>query len=174
MTTGEPSQTEPDTLRRPVYFDRLSHVIRTRGIKAAGGREQRRDHAFVGNEESDETRAQRANRRRTSVCRSVNMQSSVLRRGLNTIDHSGFRESSSSRTASRIRRLIRLRTTAFPRARGVVNPTRGPATASRSARQKAAKKGLVYRDPLSYTLRKSDERSSRTHLGKPWMATSRS
>jgi hypothetical protein len=87
-----------------------------------------------------------------------------LRRGLNTIDHSGFNCDSSSRTASRMRRLIRLRTTALPRARGVVKPTRGPATlpleshttaslraacALASHKTKAAKYGHVWRVPLS-------------------------
>jgi hypothetical protein len=41
---------------------------------------------------------------------------------LKTMDHWGFNRSSCRRTASRRRRLIRLRTTAVPRARGVVNP----------------------------------------------------
>jgi hypothetical protein len=36
---------------------------------------------------------------------------------------------------------MRFRATAFPKARGVVNPTRGP-PASGSRRQKAANKGL--------------------------------
>jgi hypothetical protein len=83
----------------------------------------------------------------------VNMQSRVLRRGLNTIDHSEFRESSSSRTASRMRRRIRFRTTALPSARGVVKPTRGPGPRSvsrgRPGRQNAAKNGHVKRVPVS-------------------------
>jgi hypothetical protein len=65
------------------------------------------------------------------------------------MDHSGLNASNSSRTASRMRRLIRLRTTALPSPLGVVKPTRGPVgTAVDSAKPvsgklKAAKSGHV-------------------------------
>jgi hypothetical protein len=153
MAAAKPLQTEPDSVRRPVKLNRLAHVFRTRRIKAAGRGKQGGNHAFVDGEESDESRLQRTKRRRTSACRSVNVQSRVLRRGLNTIDHSEFRESSSSRTASRMRRRIRFRATALPNALGVVKPTRGHGVVSpsprRSTRQKAAKKGEVKRVPVS-------------------------
>jgi hypothetical protein len=87
---------------------------------------------------------------------------------LMTMDHWGFNRSSCRRTASRTRRLIRLRTTAFPRARGVVNPICGP-SGSVSRTQKAAKRDPEKRVPLSYTRRKSFDRSRRTRLGKPGM-----
>ena len=72
----------------------------------------------------------------------------ALRRGLKTIDHSGLNCSRCRRTASRTRRLIRLRTTALPSARGVVKPILGP-PACGSRTQNAAKKGLEKREPLS-------------------------
>jgi len=158
MAATEPLQAEPDSLHRPVELNRLTHIFRAGRMEAAGRRKKRRDHALVDDEESDESRLQRAKRRRTSVCKSVNWQSRVLRRGLNTIDHSEFRESSSSRTASRMRRRIRFRTTAFPSARGVVKPIRGPgngfvfSTCSLEhlpARQNAAKSEQVNRVPVS-------------------------
>jgi hypothetical protein len=73
------------------------------------------------------------------------MQSSNLRRGLNTMDHPGFNEASSSRTASRIRRRIRFRLTALPSALGVVKPTALPPPAC--PRLNAANKGHEYRAP---------------------------
>ena len=161
VAAAEPLQAEPDSLRRPVELNCLTHIFRTRGMEAAGRGKKRRDHALVDDEESDESRLQRAKRRRTSVCKSVNWQPRVLRRGLNTMDHSEFRESSSSRTASRMRRRIRFRTTALPSARGVVKPMRGPGIgfvwSSGSlgsfgtcvARQNAANSGQVKRVPVS-------------------------
>src|SRR5260370_26734675 len=88
------------------------------------------------------------------------------RRGLMTISHPAPAKCRCSRTASRIRRLIRFRTTAHPRARGQVNPTR-IASCSLFRRQKAAKRGPENLAPLSYTLRKSLERRMRALLGKP-------
>jgi len=158
MAAAKPLQAEPDSLRRPVQLNCLTHVLRARRMEAAGRGKKRGDHAFVDDEESDESRLQRAKRRRTSVCKSVNSQSRVLRRGLNTIDHSELKESSSSRTASRIRRRMRFRATALPSARGVVKPMRDPdvgfvfSTCSRgrlSSRQNAAKSGQVKRLPVS-------------------------
>jgi hypothetical protein len=88
------------------------------------------------------------------------------RRGLMTISHPPPAKCRRSRTASRIRRLIRFRTTAPPRARGQVNPTRiAPSPLFR--RQKAANRGPENLAPLSYTLRKSLERRMRALLGKP-------
>jgi hypothetical protein len=63
---------------------------------------------------------------------------------------------------------MRLRTTAFPIARGKVKPTRDPPD-SGSRKQKAAKNGPEKREPWSYTLRKSVDRNRRTRFGKPGM-----
>ena len=57
--------------------------------------------------------------------------------------HCGLNRSRCKRTASRIRRLMRLRTTALPSARGTVNPIRGPSLPG-SRTQKAAKRGPVF------------------------------
>jgi hypothetical protein len=67
---------------------------------------------------------------------------------LMTMDHWGFSRSRCRRTASRTRRLIRLRTTALPRARGVVNPICGP-SGSVSRTQNAANRDPEKRVPLS-------------------------
>jgi hypothetical protein len=64
---------------------------------------------------------------------------------------------------------MRLRTTAFPIARGTVKPILGP-SACGSQMQKAANSGLEKRVPPSYTLRKSFDRSRRTRFGNPEMA----
>ena len=143
MAAGEPLQTKPDTLRRPVDFDGLAHVHRAGRVIAAGGREKGGEEALVetqggGQDPGDGAGAggigtggrgdfwlHREKRRCTSARSSSNEHSSVLRRGLNTMDHCGFRFGSSRRTASRTRRRTRLRTTAFPSARGVVKPIRG-------------------------------------------------
>src|SRR5260370_37970593 len=63
---------------------------------------------------------------------------------------------------------MRFRTTALPRARGQVKPIWGPSGCV-SRTQNAANKGPANRDPSSYTLRKSLERSRRTRFGKPEM-----
>src|ERR1035437_10262048 len=63
---------------------------------------------------------------------------------------------------------MRFRTTALPSARGQVKPICGPSGRG-SRTQNAAKKGPVNREPSSYTLRKSLERSRRTRFGKPEM-----
>src|SRR6266404_422852 len=89
-------------------------------------------------------------------------------RGLMTISHPTPGCSSRARTASRMRRLIRFRTTAPPRARGQVNPTFTPPSPL-FRKQKAENSGPENLAPLSYTLRKSLERRMRALLGKPAM-----
>ena len=69
-------------------------------------------------------------------------------RGLMTISHPAPTRSRRGRTASRTRRLIRLRTTAPPRARGQVNPTRTPPPVV-FRKQKAENKGPENFAPLS-------------------------
>jgi len=91
----------------------------------------------------------RKNSRFTSARSSGRGQSKAFRRGLKTIDHSGLSDSNSMRTASRRRRLMRLRATAFPRAFGVVKPTWGPAAAALSGKAKAANNEQLWRVPRS-------------------------
>lgn len=69
---------------------------------------------------------------------SATVASTTVRLGLNTIHQSASSTgNNSSRTCSRNRRLIRFRTTALPKARGVVKPIRGPGSLLR--KQNAAK-----------------------------------
>ncbi len=88
-----------------------------------------------------------ARTRFNSERRSSNPASSTLRRGLMTIIQLSGKATSSCRTASRILRLIRLRTTALPKARGVVKPNRTGFCVSPPLRQNATKKRVVRRDP---------------------------
>lgn len=73
-----------------------------------------------------------------------------------------------SRSTSRIRLFTRFRSTAFPKARGTVNPSLGPWSPSRGTwRQNAAKYGPAIRVPWVYALRKSEVRRIRALFGKP-------
>jgi len=84
------------------------------------------------------------------------------------MSHSGATSARRIRSASRILRFTRFRRTAFPNARGTVNPRRGPPSASRSTRrQNAAKNRPVNRFPSLYALRKSAVRRIRALFGKP-------
>jgi len=66
------------------------------------------------------------------------------------MDHSALNRSSLRRTTSRTRRLIRFRTTAPPKARGVVKPILGPVAASPGSRRQKAENGpQLKRMPLS-------------------------
>ena len=74
----------------------------------------------------------------------------AARRGLTTMSHWLPISERCSRNASRMRRLMRLRTTDPPIARGTVSPRRAELRAgSGRARQNAANKGLERRIPLS-------------------------
>ena len=68
------------------------------------------------------------------------------------MDHSGLNAASSSRTASRSRRLIRFRTTAFPKALGVVNPTRRIRLDSSPLQTEGSEKGTRIACPLFVNL----------------------
>ncbi len=86
------------------------------------------------------------------------------------MSHSGFNCSLRNLTASLILLLIRLRTTAFPKALGVVNPnldSKGDLVSGFAIRRskKAAKYGQVIRTPPSYTLRYSAFFRIRTDFG---------
>ena len=54
MTAAKPLQPEPDTLRRPVDFDSLTHVFRAGRMEAAGGGEKWRDQELVTSEEESD------------------------------------------------------------------------------------------------------------------------
>jgi len=74
--------------------------------------------------------------------------SNTGRLGFTTMSHCGAISGRRRRKASRMRRRARLRRTARPKARGTVNPTRGPESRS-TRRQNAAKYGPEMREPLS-------------------------
>ncbi len=166
MTTGEPPDAPPGSVNNPVSLNRLAHVVRARRIKAASRRKKRRDPGFIKPQDKNQGPAHRRNMRSTSFSSSVKGADITERRGLITMDHCGLNWWSLLRTASRTRRLMRLRTTALPSARGTVKPIRGPA-ASGSHIQKATKNCPENRLPCLYTRRKSEDRRRRTRFGKP-------
>ena len=175
MTTRQPAQPHPHAAGGSVTFYRFPHVIRTARIEAARRGEQWRKRDLVQSQRPDHKPLQRTKRRCTSRCSSGKGAWSDFNRGLMTMNHCGFSRSRVQRTASRNRRLMRFRTTAGPSARGTVRPMRGPGTipllSSPSRKQKAVNKGPENREPRSYTLRKSCDRSRRTRFGKPAMET---
>jgi len=175
MTTRQPAQSHPHAADRSVPFDRFPHVIRTARIEAAGSGEQWRKRDFVQEQRADHKPLQRRKRRSTSRWSSGRGALRAFNRGLMTMDHCGFSRSRVKRTASRNRRLMRFRATAEPSARGTVRPMRGPEyippPSGLSRKQKAVNKGPENREPRSYTLRKSCDRSRRTRFGKPAMET---
>jgi hypothetical protein len=148
MAARQTAQPHPDSFPTSVALDRLAHVVRTRRVEAAGGGQQRRDTNLVYAQNPDQDPSQRRKRRSTSARSSGKGAFSAFLRGLMTMDHCGFNRSRCKRTASRTLRLIRLRTTALPRARGTVNPIRGPSAASDRSRN-AAKSGPECRAPWS-------------------------
>ena len=168
MAAAETAQPHPDPSCRAVPFDGFPHVVRTGRIEPAGRRQKGGDPTFVPTQTPRQEALHRKKRRSISRRSSVNGTFSDLRRGLMTIDHCGFSQSRCWRTASRMRRRMRLRTTAFPIARGRVKPIRG-VSLSATRRQKAAKSGPGCRTPSSYTRRKSCGRRRRTRFGKPAM-----
>ena len=168
VTLQQPAETFPNPSRRAISLHRLPHIVRTGRIKAARRGQQRGQSKLVHSQRSYQEPLQRRKRRSTSSCNSGNGACKALGRGLMTMDHCGLSRARERRTASRSRRLIRLRATALPRARETVKPIRGPLP-SGSRTQKAAKNGHENRLPFSYTLRKSCGRSRRTRFGKPAM-----
>jgi hypothetical protein len=174
MAARQAAETHPNTANRTVSLHRFAHIIRTSGIEAARGWQQRRKNQFIRPQHPDHEPLQWRNRRSTSLAICGKGASRAFRRGLMTMEHCGFSRSRPERTASRKRRLRRFRTTADPSARGTVKPIRGPGRLSgpsSSRTQKAANRGLENRVPRSYTLRKSCDRSRRTRFGKPAIET---
>jgi len=147
-----------------MQLHRLAHVLRTGGMKTAGGRQQRRDPPLVEPQKHDHCPLHRWNTFCTSARSSSNGAVSKILRGLKTTDHLASSPASCSRTHSRSRRLMRFRYTALPTARGTVKPTRGR-SCSASARQNAVKQRPVIRKPCEYTVRKSLDLRIRDRLG---------
>jgi len=160
MALSQPFEPHPHAFCDAICLDGLDHVFRTGRMKTAGGRQHRRDPSSVHTQH----RQRQCPHFSTifPIPRSISTKgaSSAARRGLITISHCAPNSLLWSRNASRILRLIRFRTTAFPNARGTVVPIRGPEESFR-LRQKAANIGQVTRIPLSYTARKSADRRIR-------------
>ena len=173
MAARQSAQAHADALPHTMLFDGVLHIFRTGRMKTARRGKQGRDHELVTPNEPGSDRARQAYfplqcllqcsitflRARSS---SVKGAASAVRRGLITISHWGLRFVRCRRNASRIRRLMRFRTTLPPIALGTVRPKRGlqPLPSSR-ARQKAANSGPETRLPWSYTFRKSAVRRAR-------------
>lgn len=150
-----------------MLFDRIKHVFRTGRVVTASRRQQRRYPSLVEAQCGDGYGLHLSLNFRTSACNSANVARSALRRGFTTTSHCGPNSGSSKRRASRIRRLMRLRVTALPIARGTVSPIRGPArrVASPVSSTKAENRRAFKRAPLSYTRRNSLGLSSRLCFG---------
>ena len=167
VAARQPPHSQPDSARRPVALDSFHHVFRAGRGKPAGRRQERRDPPFIETQSTDD----QVPHLRTSLSTSAWMASkgafAALRRGLMTISHRGPAPARARRTASRIRRRMRLRTTALPIALGTVKPKRAPGGrfGSSFSRQKAEKSEPENRMPCSYTRRKSGRRRSREVLG---------
>jgi hypothetical protein len=168
MAAQQPPQAQPNSTQHTVFIDRFEHVFRTGGRKTAGRRQPRRHDPLVKTQSSDYCFLHCATSRSTSRRSSSTGAAIAGRRGLITISHSGATSDSRTRSASRILRFTRFRSTAFPKARGTVNPSRGPSSDSRcTRRQNAAKHRPVNRFPSLYALRKSEVRRIRALVGKP-------
>jgi len=168
MAAQQPQQASPNSTQNTVSFNRFHHVFRTGGRKPAGRRQKRRHKAFVEPQSSNYGLLHCVTNRSTSRRSSSNGATIAGRRGLITMSHSGATSDNRTRSASRILRFTRFRNTAFPKARGTVNPSLGPLLGSRSTRrQNAAKHRPVNRFPSLYALRKSAVRRIRAPFGKP-------
>jgi hypothetical protein len=136
VATGQSFDAEPAAANQAVTFNSVVHVFRAGGIKAAGGWQERRHHYLIYAEESAKgsgresgdwaLEERKENSFAISDWSSGNGISREDRRGLMTTFHGLLSLSNWSRTASRNRRLTRLRTFARPSARGVVKPILGP------------------------------------------------
>ena len=168
MTTEQPQGAHPDAPRSPILLHRFQHVFRTSGMKPAGGRKKHGDEPFIEAQTDNYGFPHRVTNRSNARRNSSGVASSAARRGLITMSHSGENSCKRKRRTSRNRRFIRFLVTAFPNARGMVKPRRGPSPAPRgTSRQKAEKYTLAIRVPWLYALRKSEVLRIRKLLGNP-------
>jgi hypothetical protein len=170
MAARQAAQAKADALQHAVLFDGVLHIFRTSRMKTARRWQQGRDDQLIASNQTDRDHARQLHlplhfsitflRARS---RSVKGAASAVRRGLMTMSHFGLSSVRCRRNASRIRRLMRFRTTLPPMARGTVSPNRGAQllVSSGRARQKAANRGPETRVPWSYTFRKSAVRRAR-------------
>jgi len=127
MAATEPFQAQPHAPRGAVSRNGVHHVFRTRRPKAARRRQPRRDRRLVKTQKTDDDQPRhRSNSLSNWRVNSSSGASAAARRGLRTISSAGSMRSRRTRSCSRMRRRIRFRMTAFPTARGIVKPIRGP------------------------------------------------
>jgi hypothetical protein len=149
MASQQPPESQPYTACRSIFAYGLQHVLRTGWIKPASGWQHRRKPALVEPQQRHHDSLHLLTNFRTSLRNSSNGASTTVLRGFRTTSHRPPTAASSARQASRIRRLMRFRRTAFPTARGTVKPTRAPVGRPGSAvsRQNAVNKRVLNRIP---------------------------
>jgi len=152
MAAAEPFQPQPDAAQDTVSRDGVHHVLRTGRPEAARRRQPGRNGCFIKSQQAENDHA-RHRSISLSNCRvnSANGASAAARRGFRTMSNAGSICFNRTRSCSRIRRRIRLRITAFPTARGIVKPMRGPSSrlVAEGRNRKATKYGHEKRLPLS-------------------------
>ena len=145
MTLTDTGNRHASSPHRTMLVDCLHGINGTSGVKSAGRRQHRRNHALIDLQDGDEEVSHGAGSVGTglvwdsrrcsnfSTCRSTSLQgaSSSAFRGLNTKSKPNGKRSLLSLTHSLSRRLIRLRTVALPSALGQVNPNRAASAPSR-------------------------------------------
>ena len=142
VAATEAAQRQPAAAQDAVSSDRLLAVARTGRRKAAGRREQRRDRELIKADQPNRqsfhrppsaacgpliVMVSRARRKSSSTApRSADQSATALgARARNTRSQLGVRSIRRRRTASRIRRRTRFRTTALPTRRLTTTPSRG-------------------------------------------------
>ena len=140
MAAQQASKAQRDSAPRAVFLDSFQHVFRTGWMEAAGGWQQRRKKALVETQSGDYRFPHCVTNRSTARRSSSGDAVKAARRGLITMSHCGPISGKRTRRISRNRLFTRLRFTAFPNARGTVNPSLGPCRPSLgTCRQNAAK-----------------------------------
>src|ERR1035441_3681674 len=168
MPPQQPRGSQQASANHAVALDSLDRILRAGGNEAAGMWQHGRDHSLVAPQYElhrlphfcSPVRARCAASRKarvTSLTNSAKGTLLTLFRGLNTTSMGPSQASTESRTASRIRRLMRLRWTAPPKTLPTVNPTRGvlPAPVACGPLPRRRKNTVMFpvncRRPLWYT-----------------------
>ncbi len=168
MAAQQTPQPQRNAARHAVFRNGFEHIFRTGGMITASRWKIRRKVALVETQSGDHCFPHRVTNRSNSRRSCSGVAFKAARRGLITISHCGPISMKRILSASRIRLFTRFRKTAFPKARGTVNPSLGPSLAWRGTwRQNAAKYGLANRVPWLYALRKSEVLRIRALFGKP-------
>lgn len=127
VAAAEPFTAQPNAADDAIPGHGVHHVLRTGRPETASRGQPGRDGCLIKSQQADDDYA-RHRSISLSNCRikSGRGASAAARRGFKTISRHASNSRRWRRNCSRIRRRIRLRITAFPTARGMVNPTRGP------------------------------------------------